>query len=553
MVGKTFKGMTDELLAWQTATFPDLVTATEGGAVAMRPELVVEIELDGVQRSPRYPGGVALRFARVLRYRPDKGPRTPTRSTPSGAAAGKRCGAGGLPDVSGILDGRHRLTTAGLVTLVTFVAFEAMAVATVLPTAVAELDGLAWYGWPFTAFLVAQVVGMVLGGDLGDRRGPRVALLWGVGVFAAGLVASGLAVDMPLFVLGGPCRAWAAASSRCRSTWWPGAAFDPRMRPALFGALSAAWVVPALVGPLLAGLLTSVATWRLVFLGILPLVAAGLALVLPALRRLAVPRPARAPTRTGAGGPCCRRRRRGAAVRRPAAGPARGAHRGRGAGRARAGPGPPAAAGHRPRGPRPAHRRRLPGAAGRRVLRRRVAHPAVAVPAARVQPHRGRGPAHRRAVGWSVASALQGRRPDLSRSGCCRRASVRGRRGRGTALVAVGALDGWPVYATWAVAGLGMGLGMSSVGVLLLEQSPSTAAGRTPPPCRSPTSRRRRCASAAWRAARCGHRGLLPLPAAVLAGVPAAPPSRRWAARSPVAPGSRRPRRPHDAPTLAQS
>ncbi|KQS73251.1 ATP-dependent DNA ligase [Modestobacter sp. Leaf380] len=72
MVGKTFKGMTDELLAWQTATFPALVTAEERGVVALRPELVVEIELDGVQRSTRYPGGVALRFARVLRYRPDK-------------------------------------------------------------------------------------------------------------------------------------------------------------------------------------------------------------------------------------------------------------------------------------------------------------------------------------------------------------------------------------------------------------------------------------------------------------------------------------------------
>ncbi len=74
MVGKTFKGMTDELLAWQTATFPDLVREEQGGTVLLRPELVVEIELDGVQRSPRYPGGVALRFARVLRYRPDKGP-----------------------------------------------------------------------------------------------------------------------------------------------------------------------------------------------------------------------------------------------------------------------------------------------------------------------------------------------------------------------------------------------------------------------------------------------------------------------------------------------
>jgi DNA ligase 1 len=79
MVGKTFKGMTDELLAWQTETFPSLVREEQGsaassGAVLLRPELVVEIALDGAQRSPRYPGGVALRFARVVRYRPDKTP-----------------------------------------------------------------------------------------------------------------------------------------------------------------------------------------------------------------------------------------------------------------------------------------------------------------------------------------------------------------------------------------------------------------------------------------------------------------------------------------------
>ncbi|OZM83816.1 ATP-dependent DNA ligase [Pseudonocardia sp. MH-G8] len=74
MVGKTFKGMTDELLAWQTATFPALAREERGHEVLLRPELVVEIELDGAQRSTRYPGGVALRFARVLRYRPDKTP-----------------------------------------------------------------------------------------------------------------------------------------------------------------------------------------------------------------------------------------------------------------------------------------------------------------------------------------------------------------------------------------------------------------------------------------------------------------------------------------------
>lgn len=78
MVGKTFKGLTDDLLAWQTEQLLSLATAEERwggprtGVVHVRPELVVEVAVDGVQRSTRYPGGVALRFARVVRYRPDK-------------------------------------------------------------------------------------------------------------------------------------------------------------------------------------------------------------------------------------------------------------------------------------------------------------------------------------------------------------------------------------------------------------------------------------------------------------------------------------------------
>ena len=74
MVGKTFKGLTDELLAWQTEQLLALRVAEHGHVVEVRPELVVEIALDGVQASTRYPGGVALRFARVRRYRPDKSP-----------------------------------------------------------------------------------------------------------------------------------------------------------------------------------------------------------------------------------------------------------------------------------------------------------------------------------------------------------------------------------------------------------------------------------------------------------------------------------------------
>ncbi|HEU4811175.1 MAG TPA: RNA ligase family protein, partial [Nocardioides sp.] len=75
MLGKTFKGMTDEVLAWQTARFTELATSPADRSayvVQVRPEQVVEIAFDGVQRSSRYPGGVALRFARVVRYRDDK-------------------------------------------------------------------------------------------------------------------------------------------------------------------------------------------------------------------------------------------------------------------------------------------------------------------------------------------------------------------------------------------------------------------------------------------------------------------------------------------------
>ena len=74
MLGKTFKGLTDELLRWQTERLLELETRREGITVYVRPELVVEIAFDGIQTSPRYPAGMALRFARVIRYRPDKRP-----------------------------------------------------------------------------------------------------------------------------------------------------------------------------------------------------------------------------------------------------------------------------------------------------------------------------------------------------------------------------------------------------------------------------------------------------------------------------------------------
>jgi len=72
MLGKTFKGLTDAMLTWQTERLLELEVARDAYTVHVRPELVVEVAFDGVQTSPRYPGGMALRFARVKRHRPDK-------------------------------------------------------------------------------------------------------------------------------------------------------------------------------------------------------------------------------------------------------------------------------------------------------------------------------------------------------------------------------------------------------------------------------------------------------------------------------------------------
>ena len=99
MLGKTFKGMTDEMLAWQTERFLELETHRDRHVVYVRPEQVVEIAFDGIQTSTRYPGGMALRFARVLRYRDDK---TADEADTIGTvqafqAAEVRAGGGGEP------------------------------------------------------------------------------------------------------------------------------------------------------------------------------------------------------------------------------------------------------------------------------------------------------------------------------------------------------------------------------------------------------------------------------------------------------------------------
>lgn len=177
-----------------------------------------------------------------------------------------------------------RTLTIGILAVVSLVAFEAMAVATAMPVAVRELDGLRLYAWGFSAFLTASLVGMVVAGDHSDRRGPRTPFVVAVLTFGAGLVVAGLAATMSVFVLGRAVQGFGAGLAVVVVYVVVGRTYPERMRPRVFSALSSAWVVPAVVGPSIAGLVADHLSWRVVFLAVPPLIAPAVLLMLPRLR-----------------------------------------------------------------------------------------------------------------------------------------------------------------------------------------------------------------------------------------------------------------------------
>ena len=141
-----------------------------------------------------------------------------------------------------------RLTLAGLVLVITVVAVEAMAVATVMPTVVRHLHGLHWYGWSFTAYFLTDVIGMVDAGARCDRHGPRSSLVGGLAMFGVGLLTAGLAPDMAVFTLGRAFQGLGGGSLIVAVYVVIARAFDEERRPRVFAAMSGAWVVPASPG-----------------------------------------------------------------------------------------------------------------------------------------------------------------------------------------------------------------------------------------------------------------------------------------------------------------
>jgi len=181
---------------------------------------------------------------------------------------------------------RRRGLQVGLVAVVTLVAFESLAVTTILPDIEADLGGIAWYGWVTSAFFLGTMIGIVFAGDQADRHGAGRPYVIGLVLFAIGLVIGGLAPSMPVLVVGRFVQGFGAGVVPAIGYIAIGRAFSVQERPKMFAILSTAWVVPGLVGPVLAERIAQGVGWRWVFLGLIPLVVVAGAVVVPAMMRL---------------------------------------------------------------------------------------------------------------------------------------------------------------------------------------------------------------------------------------------------------------------------
>ena len=176
--------------------------------------------------------------------------------------------------------------SVGLSLSILMIAFESLAVSTVLPGVAKELNGQALYGWSFSAFFLGYLVSTVTLGGLADRDGPRQPYTAALALFGAGLLIAGLAPNMTVFVIGRGVQGLGGGAVGAIAYLAINRAYPDQIRAAMLSLLSSAWVLPALIGPLTASLIAQAFSWRTVFLGLLPLVLIAALITLPALARL---------------------------------------------------------------------------------------------------------------------------------------------------------------------------------------------------------------------------------------------------------------------------
>ena len=188
-----------------------------------------------------------------------------------------------------LFEPRHLVATVGMVAIVAVSAFQNLAMTTIMPVIAADLHGEALYSLSFAAPLAAGVPGMVLAGNWTDRAGGRVVAWVSAALFAVGTAIVMLAPTMPVFLAGRLVEGFGAGAIDVVLYVLVARVFPAELHGAVFAGFAAAWVVPALIGPALAGIVTDAFGWHWVFAGALGIAVVAFACLVPTLRRLHAP------------------------------------------------------------------------------------------------------------------------------------------------------------------------------------------------------------------------------------------------------------------------
>lgn len=186
----------------------------------------------------------------------------------------------------GPLSPSYRALTIAMVALAGLAAFESLAVTVTMPAVVDALGGLELYAMAFAAPLAASIAGLVAGGSWADRGGPRAPLFTGIALFALGVLAAGTATSMDVLVAGRAVQGLGTGLLNVAMYVVVARVYPDAIQARVFAAFAAAWVLPSIVGPAIAGLISAQLGWRWVFLLVPVLVVPTVVLLVPALARM---------------------------------------------------------------------------------------------------------------------------------------------------------------------------------------------------------------------------------------------------------------------------
>ncbi|ETT69629.1 MFS transporter [Paenibacillus sp. FSL R7-277] len=189
---------------------------------------------------------------------------------------------------AGVFDAKYRALTIGIILAVTTVAFEGLAVVTIAPSLAQKLNGLHLYGWIFSSFLLAQILGTMIIGARINKHGLFASFGLSILFFVIGIVIAATSVNMITLIIGRVFQGFGGGAIITCVYYSITLGYPDKLRTRILALFSGAYIVPALIGPYIAGLIAEHVSWRLVFWLVLPFIGLAVMLTLPAFRKFTV-------------------------------------------------------------------------------------------------------------------------------------------------------------------------------------------------------------------------------------------------------------------------